>query len=1557
MLYFILIFVQTTIFIDTSFLYKANRSSERVFDCFHVDTIDDFHRQEKPLLRTNYLVPYCRRLLPTDAVNEAEGYIENNHTFKSLRLQEIASEDLLKWSITIDVIEQYAVYLDTNDTEFDEFIFNNCSSFWFGSRCQYTFALNTSIESFNDLVSASLQNREKYKENLTIHACYSYMYGCYRGPDPMCLDWREICDGKIDCIGDHFGIDEEYCYELEINECHDDEYRCHNGAQCIPLEFFRDGHTSTDCLDGTDESRKPRRLNNFDNTDHSVCINSMRFACEERTCRSPRYFSCGDGICKDWYPNHNLVTYTLDSCKNTGRFASYSRAIHQYRQEYTPDCYKLLFCKLRFYSILTNDTYTEEDCLSEDWRTSFNCTEEYLSFPIQPIFSGYFQPVYSVKNLIQSFPGYVQPAYICNKPQVCSYLPKATTQMNGLDCRRFQANHLESLYLESDLSKAARVCALMGNINTYASNSSSLYYCEHSLRYISKHRLIDGVEDCHNEEDETYPNSCSLNDTQRFTCTSEHKCLSPVGIGFDPPDCRDEEDQTVESDQMSVYPRLCNGIPDFISEGQESDETNCQWWPCFTPYTRCDNYFQCLNGIDERNCPRVSCGSNEYKCDIVNSTDYYCISQEYVYELRLNCTEPQMNGRLCREIYYSDNLTVNINHDYVSWKNKTCLTEKDICNYSPVNDENSFCPNVETTHVYICSAVLFNPYKNGTTCTLTTGEFYLRNSYLFSTWNLGYSPTVINKSSLLAQQSGNISAKKPLVVNTPKELIEHCNRGLVIYEGKSYEPKCLCPPNYFGDRCQWQNQRVSLTLQLRALGPYGQKLTRFHVLIYLINDEDEIIHDYAHISYIPSIDCNTKYNRYLLYPTQPKDTNSTYSIRIDAYDSITRNHYASWHLAIPFPFLPVNRLSTQIRMPSTRSQSPDNCSIDCGIHGKCYDYINSIGSFCLCDSGYSGRFCNLTYSCSCSLDSLCLNASICFCPLDKFGPRCYLQHTLCQRNPCKNNGRCMPDYHSENKQGFVCLCIDGYTGTYCEHQSTSIALTFKVDLIPSFVFVHTITSFDQKTHERMTTFQKIPFDQDSTVVYIKQAFHLLFIEFSSNYYLILTREEHIPSEHVTVDLTANHQCINIMDLLNSTIMNYTNLRRLKYYQLPCLSNPNLQCFYDEKHICICDRSRFSNCFEFNHTMSYDCQQSDYCENKGECFQDNATCPTMAQCMCKKCYYGSKCQLTTEGFSLSLDVIFGYRIKPFVPFFRQPIAVKVTAAVTMIMFILGLLNGLLSVLTFRRKIVLQMGSGVYLLINSVISLLTITVFTIKYWQLIAFHTNYITNRSLIHFSCKLTDVLLKTLLSSGDWLSACVAIERAFISIQGIRFNKSASKRIPRYAVPLLLSLTGISYIHDLIFRELFDDNDEDRIWCTVKYSPGVKVFNRFINIFHFLTPFIINCLSAAIIIIQMFRIRRQVETKYSLTTLLYVQIQEHKHLLISSCILIVLNIPRLVISFLTGCMESARKPWLFLIGYYISFVPPLLILVIFVLPSEKYKQEFRVIVRKLLAFNRRDVTT
>jgi hypothetical protein len=118
------------------------------------------------------------------------------------------------------------------------------------------------------------------------------------------------------------------------------------------------------------------------------------------------------------------------------------------------------------------------------------------------------------------------------------------------------------------------------------------------------------------------------------------------------------------------------------------------------------------------------------------------------------------------------------------------------------------------------------------------------------------------------------------------------------------------------------------------------------------------------------------------------------------------------------------------------------------------------------------------------------------------------------------------------------------------------------------------------------------------------------------------------------------------------------------------------------------------------------------------------------------------------------------------------------------------------------------------------------------------------------------------------------------------------------------------------------------------------MYNKTLNIIHFLAPFSINFISAFIIIVISARKKTTVRNNQSYYAHLTEQFQHHKHLLISSIILVILALPRLVISFFSGCMKSARDPWLFLIAYFISFISIILIFPIFVIPSKMYKTEF-----------------
>ncbi|CAF0990589.1 unnamed protein product [Adineta steineri] len=78
--------------------------------------------------------------------------------------------------------------------------------------------------------------------------CYIHLQ-CNRGSSFACLDWSEICNGIIDCMD---GIDEQYCWLMEIHECQPNEYQCYN-RQCKPKAFFQDNKNFPDCLDGSDE--------------------------------------------------------------------------------------------------------------------------------------------------------------------------------------------------------------------------------------------------------------------------------------------------------------------------------------------------------------------------------------------------------------------------------------------------------------------------------------------------------------------------------------------------------------------------------------------------------------------------------------------------------------------------------------------------------------------------------------------------------------------------------------------------------------------------------------------------------------------------------------------------------------------------------------------------------------------------------------------------------------------------------------------------------------------------------------------------------------------------------------------------------------------------------------------------------------------------------------------------------------------------------------------------------------------------------------------------------
>jgi hypothetical protein len=409
-------------------------------------------------------------------------------------------------------------------------------------------------------------------------------------------------------------------------------------------------------------------------------------------------------------------------------------------------------------------------------------------------------------------------------------------------------------------------------------------------------------------------------------------------------------------------------------------------------------------------------------------------------------------------------------------------------------------------------------------------------------------------------------------------------------------------------------------------------------------------------------------------------------------------------------------------------------------------------------------------------------------------------------------------------------------------------MTFDKNIsLPLSILIHFIEVKLNALPVRTTTFKTTSSGQDSMIVYWSLPFHIVFVELENKtYYLAYMKTIYNGSSIIERTLNSSDRCLNISELFNKTFATSSLLRRIKYYHLPCQTNQSqLKCFYDEIHLCLCqqiNQQYVANCFEFDHNMSLDCSGQSGCENGGRCFQEQTTCPRISVCQCLDCYYGSRCQLSTSGFSLSLDSILGYHIRPNLNISHQPSAVLISLILTLIITLIGLANGILSFITFKNKTTRESGCGIYLFSSSIITLLTMVIFFLKFLILLLSQMGSITNRLFLTIECRSMDFLLRFCLTMDQWLTAFVAIERAFVVTKGVKFNKEKFKSIAKWAISGLVLISMVTNIHDPIYRKLFveDDNDEKRFWCIVQYPSVIRIVNLIINILHFIVPFIIN---------------------------------------------------------------------------------------------------------------------
>ena len=1471
------------------------------------------------------MIEYC--LHPIDHSNVPIADFVNTRdqkfTFDDLYRLNVTTQHLLSWSGSMDVVEQYQHYLNQyNKSATSNEIFYNCTKPWFGTRCQYSFNIPEAT-TLSDIVQKIILAKRKYTNPHTVTnlTCYTHLK-CDRGGTPMCLDWREVCDGRIDCLDG--GADEAQCFELEMNECNENEYRCHNGL-CIPKAFLKyfdlESNPLPICLDQSDRSR-------VIGCPYSLTAGFV-FSCTEYN-GHPSYnqFSCGDGFFVDdgefcRSGRHHLLAKSMSAKGNLSH-----------------DCWMAMSCTTKLIDQIDRIS-CKQYLIDSDVIAHLHSCEPLIQFPTVPVLFGHVRFLYRPK-MVQylNHDEVLAPDYVCYDEQLCDYLT-STFRYANYTCRY---GHEMGLVLNVKLNEWSLIILSIkpyfrGCLTRYKNKNDSknnlLYCCKNSSKCISKHRIVDGIADCYlNDDEREFELSCSMNDTFRFKCSNGTMCHSPL---FDRDICpRIIERHFDEILFQEICDQIVHASPVIVNGINYTDETDCEHWPCKNQYTRSNNFWNCPNGEDEANYTKFYCPPHFLDCVSPLNYTLICLPSNRVNNGIIDCLGASDELQYCHKNAAFDEFYPG----FRCWNHSSCVRDTDLCDKRqdcPFGDDEIFCGNHTDVEDILC--------RLGT---LKRFRFSLVNSPTYPSTN-GRTIGNITKWPVELHNSANDFKSK---VDDPS-LVWLCNYGLYAHRwlgGNNYSYVCFCPPNYYGQNCEYQNQRVSLTLTVRRAKLKGM----FSIVVTLFDDDDDRqeINSYYQMNYFPFETCNKTFNIYLLYSTRPKNLSKNYSIHINIFDKETDplRYIGSWYFRIPFLFLPVNRIAAIITVFHHDTPKISGCPLKCH-RGECMKYTNEDKFFCQCQKGWSGARCDIpVYTDDCSSDSIWIgsvyNRSICICPRDTFGSHCLVKLS-CVEDICENNGSCILMDNGMTFKSYACICPERFIGIFCNTLAQKLEISFHNIEVSSYLLIYILDITNSQELLQpfvIVTLQKLTMFQRTVTLYTSRYLNIVFVKINDNYYLAVLQEK--SQRNMSVSITPAQRCLPVNELLNRTISEMQRIRRVKYYYTICQTRPDLMCFFDDFFMCLCTLEHHANCLKFDHTPKL-CEHNTQCLNRGTCITDESLCPKNTACKCTDCFFGDRCQYYAKGVGLTLDDILRYEIHPNITLSGQPTSVKVSIGLVVIMFVAGLINSILSFLTFYQGDSRKVGCGMYLLASSITSFLTVSMLQVKFWLIITTHINPLASHSILQIACAPLETILKLCLYMDNWLNACVAIERAVTVFKGVNFNKTLSKRVAKWVIFILPFFIILSIIYEPIYRVLMKDDEEQRIWCMIRYSQAIYIYSTIIIFFHFGAPLTANLLSALFIIFRSARQRAAARTQQNYNEHLREQFKERKYLIISPIVLVFLSLPRLIIAFLSECVKSSRNRWIYLFGYFVSFVPSVIVFLVFVLPSDLYKQQFVKSMRQL----------
>jgi hypothetical protein len=405
-----------------------------------------------------------------------------------------------------------------------------------------------------------------------------------------------------------------------------------------------------------------------------------------------------------------------------------------------------------------------------------------------------------------------------------------------------------------------------------------------------------------------------------------------------------------------------------------------------------------------------------------------------------------------------------------------------------------------------------------------------------------------------------------------------------------------------------------------------------------------------------------------------------------------------------------------------------------------------------------------------------------------------------------------------------------------------------------------------------------------------------------------------------------------------------NVLVFKYHEL-CRddreNSSSIICFRDDHYFCLCNTSiEHAQCLRFDPSSD----KCHHCLSGGQCIRGNLQQEQDFICLCPQCTYGSVCQFSSQLFSFTLDSLIIKDVES-----QRDLSIGIYVFIISLAFLIGIFNNICSLFVFSRKNPRQVGVGNYLLLVSVVNIISLIFLFVKIIHILLGSAGLLMNNQINLICCKLFSSLLSITVRVNYWLISLITIERlcAVIFPTKILIKKPNIALVLSFITILILC---VMHIHEFLYHIIINANPQQinsrAILCVTNFEHQIVSIYNYINVLiHHLVPFIIQIISITLLIVWVAKSRARTTSSRTngFSQILKKQFQTQKELYITPSVIIIAALPQLIFtsSFVCTELHYAWQRYGLLIAYLFSFIPQLFGFIIFVLPSSSYKTEFK----------------